>query len=62
MSQDLQAQTNTWSAARTALVAGAIAGPIYVGVGTVEALLRPRFDIRIHSLSLLANGPWGWAH
>ncbi|HEX3196147.1 MAG TPA: DUF998 domain-containing protein [Propionibacteriaceae bacterium] len=62
MSQNLQVHTNTGSTARTALIAGAIAGPLYVGVGTLEAMLRPGFDIRIHSLSLLANGPWGWVH
>ena len=37
-------------------MAGAVAGPLYVCVGTLEALLRRGFDIRIHSLSLLANG------
>jgi hypothetical protein len=47
---------------RQALLAGTIAGPIYVCVGTLEAVLRPGFDIRIHSLSLLANGPAGWIH
>ena len=47
---------------RTALIAGVIAGPLYVGVGTLEAALRQGFDIRIHSLSLLANGPGGWIH
>jgi hypothetical protein len=62
MSQNLRVQTKTWPAVRTALIAGAVAGPIYVGVGTFEALLRSGFDIRIHSLSLLANGPWGWVH
>jgi hypothetical protein len=62
MSQNLKVHTNTVSVARTALIAGAIAGPLYVGVGTLEAVLRPGFDIRIHSLSLLANGPWGWVH
>jgi hypothetical protein len=45
-----------------ALIAGAIAGPLYVGVGTLEAVLRHGFDIRVHSLSLLANGPGGWIH
>jgi hypothetical protein len=47
---------------RMALIAGVIAGPLYVCVGTVEAVLRQGFDIRIHSLSLLANGPGGWIH
>jgi hypothetical protein len=62
MFQNLQVQTKTSPAVRAALVAGAVAGPIYLGVGTFEALLRSGFDIRIHSLSLLANGRWGWVH
>ncbi|HEY9470604.1 MAG TPA: DUF998 domain-containing protein [Propionibacteriaceae bacterium] len=62
MSQTLTVHTNTRSAVRIALIAGAIAGPLYVGVGTLEAVLRSGFDIRIHSLSLLANGRWGWVH
>jgi hypothetical protein len=63
MSQNLRVQTKTWPSVRiAALIAGAVAGPIYVGVGTLEAALRSGFDIRIHSLSLLANGPWGWVH
>jgi hypothetical protein len=62
MSQNLTIHTHTWSAVRIALIAGAIAGPLYVGVGTLEAVLRSGFDIRIHSLSLLANGRWGWMH
>ena len=43
-------------------MAGAVAGPLYVCVGTIEAVLRRGFDIRIHSLSLLANGSTGWIH
>jgi hypothetical protein len=62
MSQNLTVHTNAWSAVRTALISGVIAGPLYVGVGTLEAVLRSGFDIRIHSLSLLANGQWGWVH
>jgi hypothetical protein len=47
---------------RTLLLAGALAGPLYVGIGTVEAIVRDGFDIRIHPLSVLANGPGGWIH
>jgi hypothetical membrane protein len=47
---------------RTLLLAGAVAGPLYIGVGTVEAIVRDGFDIRVHSLSVLANGPGGWIH
>ncbi|HEU5121491.1 MAG TPA: DUF998 domain-containing protein [Candidatus Saccharimonadales bacterium] len=44
------------------LLAGALAGPLYVGVGLLEMLLREGFDIRRHSLSLMSNGEWGWIH
>lgn len=49
-------------ARRALLACGAVAGPLYVGVGAVEAILRPGYDIRRHPLSLLANGEWGWVH
>ena len=62
MSQNLQVQARTSPQMRMALIAGAVAGPLYVCVGTLEAVLRRGFDIRIHSLSLLANGPGGWIH
>jgi hypothetical protein len=63
LSHNLQEHPASTSAQmRMALIAGAIAGPLYVGVGTLEAVMRPGFDIRIHSLSLLANGAGGWIH
>jgi hypothetical protein len=62
MSQNLQIQARTSPQLCVALIAGAVAGPLYVGVGTLEAVLRRGYDIRIHSLSLLANGPGGWIH
>jgi hypothetical protein len=62
MSQNLQIQARTSPQLRVALIAGAVAGPLYVCVGTLEAVLRRGYDIRIHSLSLLANGPGGWIH
>ncbi len=46
--------------ARHLLLAGALAGPLYLVLGAAQALLRPGFDPRIHALSLLANGPMGW--
>ena len=48
------------TADRKLLAAGALAGPLYVGLGLVQALLRPAFDITRHDLSLLANGELGW--
>jgi Protein of unknown function (DUF998) len=62
MSQNLQIQVRISPQLRIALIAGAVAGPLYVCVGTLEAVLRRGYDIRIHSLSLLANGPGGWIH
>jgi hypothetical membrane protein len=50
------------SATRLPLIAGAAAGPLYVGIGTIEAIVRDGFDIRVHALSLLANGSGGWIH
>jgi hypothetical protein len=47
---------------RSLLLAGAAAGPLYVGIGTVEAVVRDGFDIRVHPLSVLANGTGGWVH
>jgi hypothetical membrane protein len=54
--------TTTRQTAPPLLLAGALAGPLYVGIGTVEAIVRDGFDIRRHSLSLLANGTGGWIH
>lgn len=42
------------------LVCGAVAGPLYLVVGLVQAFARPGFGIRRHDLSLLANGDLGW--
>jgi hypothetical protein len=54
--------TTTKQTAPPLLLAGALAGPLYVGIGTIEAIVRDGFDIRKHSLSLLANGTGGWIH
>lgn len=45
---------------RALLLAGAVAGPLYLVAGLVQAFTRPGFDIRRHDLSLLANGDLGW--
>jgi hypothetical membrane protein len=42
------------------LTAGALAGPLYVVSGTVQAVLRPGFDIRRHPISVLSTGDLGW--
>ena len=45
---------------RALLRFGIVAGPFYVVLGLVQALVRDGFDLSRHPLSLLANGPGGW--
>lgn len=45
---------------RPLLGCGVVAGPLFVGVTTIEALTRDGFDIRRHGISLLALGSGGW--
>lgn len=45
---------------RVLLICGLIAGPFYLVVSLIQALIRPGFDLLRHDLSLLANGPFGW--
>ncbi|MEV7629664.1 DUF998 domain-containing protein [Actinoplanes sp. NPDC089786] len=44
------------------VVAGIIAGPLYVIVSLIEIVSRDGFDPRRHAWSQLANGDWGWIH
>lgn len=39
---------------------GLLAGPFYLVVGLIQALVRDGFDLARHPLSVLANGPGGW--
>lgn len=45
---------------RSMLGWGVVAGPFYLIVGVVHALLRPGFDFGRHPLSLLTLGDTGW--
>lgn len=45
---------------RSLLGYGVLAGPFYLAVGLIQALVRDGFDLTRHPLSLLANGPGGW--
>jgi hypothetical protein len=45
---------------RSLLGWGVVAGPFYVIVSLAQAFARDGFDLSRHSLSLLANGAWGW--
>jgi hypothetical protein len=54
------AAISTANPGRILLAAGALAGPVYVGLGLGQALLGPGFDVTRHDLSLLSNGDSGW--
>ena len=45
---------------RALLAGGVVAGPLYMGIGVIEILIRPGFDIRRHELSLMSIGDLGW--
>lgn len=47
-------------ATRSLLRWGVVAGPFYLTVGLMQAVLRDGFDFARHPLSVLANGPGGW--
>lgn len=47
---------------KTLLMAGILAGPIYVGTGIIEGMTRRGFSFLHHDLSILANGDLGWIH
>jgi hypothetical membrane protein len=42
------------------LLAGIVAGPLFVATATAQILTRDGFDLARHPLSLLANGEHGW--
>ncbi|MEU9828951.1 DUF998 domain-containing protein [Micromonospora chersina] len=46
--------------ARPLLLAGVVAGPIYVITSLTQALTREGFDLSRHAWSLLATGDLGW--
>ena len=45
---------------RGALLAGVLAGPLFVTTAVVQILTRDGFDLTRHPISLLANGEYGW--
>lgn len=45
---------------RAVLLAGAFAGPLFYASAIVQMLTRPGFDLRIHPLSQLSTGEFGW--
>ncbi len=46
---------------RSLLRYGVVAGPFYLTVGVIQGVVRDGFSFARHPLSLLANGPGGWA-
>lgn len=47
-------------ASRTLLACGAAAGPVYIAVSVVQAVLRDGFDVTRHPASMLSLGDLGW--
>jgi Protein of unknown function (DUF998) len=45
---------------RGLLLCGAVAGPLFILVVLVQSYTVPGFDPRLHHLSLLSLGPWGF--
>jgi len=45
---------------RSLLGYGVLAGPFYLAVALIQAVLRDGFDLTRHALSILANGRGGW--
>lgn len=58
----MDAPTRTTDARLThrLVLAGMLAGPLYLVTGYAQALTRDGFDVRRHALSLLSNGDLGW--
>ena len=54
-------QTEPPTTTRALLALGSAAGPFYVIVGIAQILTREGFDWTRHALSLMSNGPWGFA-
>lgn len=57
---DRSPQHQTRADDRRLVVAGIVAGPLFVASGLAQALTRDGFDLRIHALSQLSTGDLGW--
>lgn len=53
-------QARPLSLTRILLLCGAIAGPLFILTVLIQDYTRPGFNPRIHQLSLLSLGEWGW--
>src|SRR5579862_8828845 len=45
---------------RTRLLAGVAIAPFFYAVAVAQMLVRTGFDIRLHAISVLSLGTWGW--
>jgi hypothetical protein len=54
------ASASTLDVTRALLACGLVAGPLFVGVASLEALARPGYDLGRHPISLLSLGDFGW--
>jgi hypothetical protein len=45
---------------RAQLLCGAVAGPLFLFIVLIQDYMRPGYNPRIHPLSLLSLGKWGW--
>jgi hypothetical protein len=54
-------ETDTSRTTRALLLGGIVVGPFYQVLGLIQAFVREGFDLARHPLSVLANGPGGWA-
>jgi hypothetical protein len=52
--------TGAAPAARGRLIAGAVAGPLFMAVSYAQALTREGFDLSVHPFSFLSLGSLGW--
>ncbi|WP_370947728.1 DUF998 domain-containing protein [Amycolatopsis sp. cg5] len=50
----------TSSPARARLLAGVVAGPLYLALGVAQAATRDGFDLTVHPFSFLSLGAGGW--
>jgi hypothetical membrane protein len=58
LTQDSSQRTH--SLTRTLLATGAIAGPLFMGLVSIQAVTRTGFDLAHHPASLLSLGEFGW--
>jgi hypothetical protein len=52
--------TKTLTLTRLLLFCGAVAGPLFILTVLIQDYTRPDFNPRLHLLSLLSLGDWGW--